>query len=372
MTLLSHSFFHIEHLKNAADTEVRALYSPDTWMEGDALQQLRTMAKLPHMKLAVGLPDLHPGKGCPVGAAFWSTDTFYPFLIGNDIGCGMAFWQTTLPVAKAKIQKWLKKLDLESEGEMMGTIGGGNHFAELQQLHMIDNPTLFKASGLQVQAFQLLVHSGSRGIGEGILREHTAEYGNRGLQANTPAAATYLQAHDEAVEWAQRNRERIKDRFLASLGNPAHTKISEVCHNALTPQTYLHQHGWLHRKGAAPTDQGLVMIPGSRGDLSYLVKPLAGSESAWSLAHGAGRKWARSESKGRLERKFSPEQLTRTDLGGNVICEHKGLIYEEAPQAYKPVSAVVNTLVESGLVSLVARFKPVITYKTRRLSKERV
>lgn len=367
LPLLSHAFFHIEHY---ADTEIRALYSPDTWMEGEALQQLRTMATLPNMKLAVGLPDLHPGKGCPVGAAFWSTDTLYPFLIGNDIGCGMAFWQTRLPIAKAKVQKWLKKLDLESEGEMMGTLGGGNHFAELQQLHTLDNPELFEASGLQKQAFQLLVHSGSRGIGEQILRAHTAEYGNRGLKANSPAAAAYLQAHDEAVQWAQRNRECIKNRFLEALGNPEHIKISEVCHNALTPQTYQAQKGWLHRKGAAPTDQGLVMIPGSRGDLSYLVKPLAESESAWSLAHGAGRKWTRSESKGRLERKYTMEQLKRTALGGNVICEHKGLIYEEAPQAYKGIDAVVNTLVESGLVSLVARFKPVITYKTRRLNRE--
>ena len=171
------------------------------------------------------------------------------------------------------------------------------------------------------------------------------------------------------MQWAQRNRECIKDRFLRALGDPAHTKISEVCHNALTPQRYLEQDGWLHRKGAAPTDQGLVMIPGSRGDLSYLVKPLAGSESAWSLAHGAGRKWARGESKGRLERKYSPEQLTRTPLGSRVICEHKGLIYEEAPQAYKPVETIVDTLVKSGLVAVVASFKPVITYKTRRLAK---
>lgn len=363
MINIHHAFFHREHV---AEAELCAIYSDTTWMEGDALQQLRTMAQLPDMRLAVGLPDLHPGKGCPVGAAFWSTDTFYPFLIGNDIGCGMAFWQTSLPLAKAKVSKWLRKLDLESEGDPLGTVGGGNHFAELQQLDTLDNAELFAQAGLRKEAFQLLVHSGSRGLGESILREHTAQYGNRGLKANTPEATAYLHAHDAAVCWAERNRSCIKDRFLDALGNPEHVKVSEVCHNALTPQVYNGQTGWLHRKGAAPTDQGLVMIPGSRGALSYLVKPLAGSESAWSLAHGAGRKWTRSESKGRLEKKYRPEQLQRTALGGQVICEHKGLIYEEAPEAYKAVDAVVQTLVETGLVQLVARFRPVITYKTRR------
>lgn len=367
---LEHAFFHHYTHPQAPETAIRAIYSPETWMEGEALQQLQTMAALPDMQLAVGLPDLHPGKGCPVGAAFWSTDTFYPFLIGNDIGCGMAFWQIDLPLRKAKIQKWLKKLDLESTGEMMGTIGGGNHFAELQQVHQVFDEAAFREAGLDANAFQLLVHSGSRGIGEQILRQHTAEYGNRGLKVNSSAAAEYLTAHDAAVEWAVRNRHCIKDRFLAALNQPADHKVSEVCHNALTPQKHQGKSGWLHRKGAAPTDQGLVMIPGSRGHLSYLVKPLAGAESGWSLAHGAGRKWTRNESKGRLN-KYSPESLQRTDLGGHVVCEHKGLIYEEAPQAYKAIDAVVQTLVDTGLIALVASFQPVITYKTRRSPAER-
>jgi release factor H-coupled RctB family protein len=124
---------------------------------------------------------------------------------------------------------------------------------------------------------------------------------------------------------------------------------------------------WLHRKGAAPADQGPVVIPGSRGSLSYLVVPqgdLAGC--AWSLAHGAGRKWARSDCKRRLSHRYSLESLSRTEMGSRVICEDKDLIYEEAPQAYKDVDIVVQDLAEAGFLRVVAMLRPLITYKTRR------
>ena len=103
------------------------------------------------MEKVVGMPDLHPGKGGPVGAAFLSKSKIYPFLIGNDIGCGMEFYQTTLKAGKIKRDKWAKKLiglDEPWDGDVRaflanhnvtvdsfdlahGTIGGGNHFVEL-------------------------------------------------------------------------------------------------------------------------------------------------------------------------------------------------------------------------------------------------
>jgi release factor H-coupled RctB family protein len=125
--------------------------------------------------------------------------------------------------------------------------------------------------------------------------------------------------------------------------------------------------GWLHRKGATPSDLGLVMLPGSRDDYSYLIEPVtqAGALSLHSLAHGAGRKWMRTDCKGRLERIATPAQLSRTSMGGRVICNDRALIYEEAPQAYKNVDSVLGCLVGAGLVRVVARSKPVLTYKTR-------
>ena len=95
------------------------------------------------------------------------------------------------------------------------------------------------------------------------------------------------------------------------------------------------------------------------------MEPLPSELSLLSLAHGAGRKWMRSECKDRLSRRFSPAQLARTRLGGQVICQDRQLIYEEAPEAYKPVDSIVDTLVQAGLVRPLARLAPVLTYKTR-------
>ena len=82
----------------------------NTWIEGNAIQQLQTTARLPQMRRVAGMPDLHAGRGYPIGAAFFSLGRFYPALIGNDIGCGMALWQTDLPAHKVKPAKLAKQL----------------------------------------------------------------------------------------------------------------------------------------------------------------------------------------------------------------------------------------------------------------------
>jgi len=123
----------------------------------------------------------------------------------------------------------------------------------------------------------------------------------------------------------------------------------------------------IHRKGAAPSTEGAVIIPGSRGALTYIAMPKEpGERSAFSLAHGAGRKWSRSDSRARLEKRFSAKDLTRTELGSHVICEDKELLYEEAPQAYKNITTVIDDLVKAGLAEVVAVLKPLVTYKVRR------
>jgi release factor H-coupled RctB family protein len=73
----------------------------------------------------------------------------------------------------------------------------------------------------------------------------------------------------------------------------------------------------------------------------------------------------RSECKGRLNTRYTVEQLSRTKLGSHVICADRKLIYEEAPEAYKPAENIISTLVSAGLVKVIARLKPVLTYKTR-------
>jgi release factor H-coupled RctB family protein len=109
------------------------------------------------------------------------------------------------------------------------------------------------------------------------------------------------------------------------------------------------------------------MIPGSRGTFSYLVNPIGDHyQNAYSLAHGAGRKWKRSDTKAHLSNRFKREDLIKTNLGSRVICEDKDLLYEEAPQAYKNIDIVIQDMVDAGLIEVIAVFRPVITYKTRR------
>ena len=361
---------------------IHLIANADTWIEGDAVQQLETTARLPHMQQVAGMPDLHPGRGYPVGAAFFSSSHFYPALIGNDIGCGMAFWQTGLSAHKAKAAKLAQRLGnidapLDDSWQprrhellpdhpqhaALGTIGGGNHFAELQRLDTVYQADLLPAA-LDSGCLQLLVHSGSRGLGQQILRRHVDAFGHQGLSEHSADADAYLAEHAAALAFAHANRRLIAERMLARW-NADGSPLLDVHHNFVEPATIAGQNGWLHRKGATPSDRGLVMIPGSRGDYSYLVQPAADcSLSLYSLAHGAGRKWQRGECKGRLSHKYSVESLRQTALGSVVVCQDKALFFEEAPQAYKSIDSVIAAMQTAGLITPVARFKPVLTYKT--------
>lgn len=251
-----------------------------------------------------------------------------------------------------------------SLGNALGTIGGGNHFAELLRLDAVANDALFDELRLDVATLYLMIHSGSRGLGQAILERHLARHNVSGLIAGEDDCIRYLADHDQAMRWAILNRAVIAERFLERLGTSGECLL-DICHNSVTP----HCGGWLHRKGAAPADKGLVVIPGSRGDVTYLVRPRfeRAGEALHSLAHGAGRKWSRSEAKDKLVRRFSVSDLERTRLGSRVICEDRDLIYEEAPQAYKDIHQVVRDLDQAGLIDRVATLRPLITYKMRRV-----
>lgn len=363
--------------------KVHIIDSARSWIDQHAIDQLHKTAELEGIARAVGLPDLHAGRGIPIGAAFWSPSHVYPHLVGNDIGCGMALWQTDLLNRKFKLDKAVKKLsDLEKpwtgdhrtrlasidlpaewDGDTLGTIGGGNHFAEFQRVERVINPTVFRDHGFDEERILLLVHSGSRGIGQAILQAHLGRFNSKGVDVTSTAFSDYRDKHDQAMRWAKLNRDIIAERFLARLGAQADRKL-DIFHNSVTA----HQQGWLHRKGAAPADRGLVVIPGSRGAMTYLVSPIAefADTALHSLAHGAGRKWTRGDAKSKVGKHFNLSDLERTDLGGRVICEDKKLIFEEAPQAYKNIETVIDDLVQAGLIAVIAVLRPIITYKMRR------
>ena len=366
-------------------SNVRLFVSAKSWVEGEALRQLYAAANFDGMRLAVGFPDLHAGKGSPVGAAFVTEGLIYPYLIGGDVGCGMALFKTDLVQRDIKLNRWADlRFDLEHpwEGEMrevlaaselestefdqaLGTLGGGNHFAELQMVDEVLDARAFRLFGLGKQQLVVLVHSGSRGLGESILRDYVAEHQASGSDAESFAAAAYLLGHDLAVRWAKVNRGLLAQRFVHQLGAQANL-LWDGCHNSITSREHEGETVWVHRKGAVAAESEPVVIPGSRGSLSYLVRPLGDGESrAWSLAHGAGRKWARSEARQRMRERYGMHQLTQTPLGGRVICGARELLHEEAPAAYKNIEDVIQDLVDAGLVSVIATFRPLLTYKTR-------
>jgi release factor H-coupled RctB family protein len=347
-----------------------------------AVDQLHATARFPGIERVVGLPDLHAGNGIAVGAAFWSPDRIWPHLVGSDIGCGMALWELDGPARKAKLgtlERKLHGLDDPWGGDAaaalaqaglpaylaspaLGTIGGGNHFVEFQRIEDIPDPERFAAQGLREDRLWMMVHSGSRGLGQAILQAHRGHDVSEGLLVDGPEGRAYRTQHDEALGWAVLNRRIIAERFCRAIGLMGR-RVLDICHNSVTA----HRGGWLHRKGAAPADRGLVTIPGSRGDFSYLVEPLEeGADKALhSLAHGAGRKWSRKDAHARLSRRYRVADLQRTGLGSHVICEDRRLIFEEAPEAYKDIAGVIADLEQAGLVRVIARLRPLLSYKVR-------
>ena len=167
-------------MNTLTETQVRLFASAQSWIEGEAVRQLYANAKLDGMRHVVGFPDLHPGKGSPVGAAFVTEGMIYPHLIGGDIGCGMALFKTNLVRRDVKLDRWAKlQFNLEHPWDQfvsdflaehnlestefdaaLGTIGGGNHFAELQAAEKVLDSDEFKKLDLGKQQLVVLVHSG--------------------------------------------------------------------------------------------------------------------------------------------------------------------------------------------------------------------
>ena len=146
---------------------IHTFYSSASWIEGAALDQLNQVAHLPGVHQVTAFPDLHPGKYGPVGCAILA-DRVYPHLVGNDIGCGMSLYALDMPLRKLRIDKAAEKLRaLEGpwtgdasrflveaglpeimHDDALGTIGGGNHFCELQTIQEIMDQSLANLIGI--------------------------------------------------------------------------------------------------------------------------------------------------------------------------------------------------------------------------------
>lgn len=367
------------------DERVRLFASASSWIEGAARVQLQQLAGRPGVLAVAGMPDLHPGLHGPVGCAALANGVVFPDVIGTDIGCGMQFWSLDLPERRLKRDKAVERLaglegvwdgdagallaehglDAGAHAGQIGTVGGGNHFCEVQAVETIIDAAAAGTAGLVPGGLALLVHSGSRGLGAAVRARHHVD-GTAGLALEGPGKA-YLADHHAALTYARLNRRVIAWRALQAVRADGEEHID-------SPHNWAEQQGdlVLHRKGAAASDRGLVPVPGSRGTLTYLVEPLPPPPGALaSLAHGAGRKHDRASMSGRMRTApGSLERLSRTPFGGHVICTDRQLLMEEAPEAYKDIDKVVADLEAEGLARVVAVLRPVLTFKTARVRRE--
>ncbi len=357
--------------------------SQKTWLEGAAVEQFNRVLGFDGILKGVAFPDLHPGRGVPIGAAFLSEGFIYPALIGNDIGCGMTLFDTGIPARKLKTDKLLRKLGGEPETViqqlsleclremddtmddslgMLGTLGHGNHFAEILELEAVLDAEACQELSVSKGNALLLIHSGSRAYGEALWRDFAAKHGDKGVSADNDDGAAYLERHAQLIRWASFNRRLVAKAFSKLLSCDL-AEILDSTHNSITP---FGEGRFIHRKGASAIEVGKpVVVAGSRGTFSYLVKPVGDLEThLFSLAHGAGRKWNRQSTAARVREKHNDMQsLLQTKLGTKVVCPSKELLYEEAPEAYKNIEDIISDLKSFGLAMPIAQLKPIVNIK---------
>jgi release factor H-coupled RctB family protein len=399
----------------------RVVARDDVWMEGRAIDQLAHVACMPGCCKAVGMPDLHPGRGIPIGAAFAFEGVIRPALVGGDAGCGVRWtvvrrarfkgdalvrrldeafattpWSEVDPTALVRaawtdgprgvaalegvpfaLARWLSELepvDLMESGpllegldpqraaDQLGTAGGGNHFLELARVDAIEDGELARAQDLRSGALVVLAHSGSRGLG-GLL--HAAWAGK--VLESPEAQQRYASQLAGACRYAITNRALLTWRMLQAMGATSVSRLGltqDVLHNTVLQTTWRGKDVWLHRKGAAPAEQGRpTVVLGSRGAPSFIMQGLGQEDALWSAAHGAGRKLGRKEAKSKLSSRYTRASLRRSKLGGRVVCDDPELLLTEHPDAYKPVVPVVDSLVDAGIATPTVSLVPVVTVK---------
>jgi release factor H-coupled RctB family protein len=390
----------------------------DVWMETNALEQFARVAQLEGCVRAAAMPDLHAGKG-PIGAVFAFHQRVLPYLVGGDAGCGVLLMSTTASaMAQDKLERRIRDaMDIDpleecdplevfdavwrqgpkglagvkgvpdeivalaevqndidlgpsgdssiyrdpSHGRALGSVGGGNHFAEVTRVGSVSDEGLADAIGLEKGAMVALVHTGSRGLGAQIGRR----YGETFLTGE--AIDVYLGDLAGAVRFAQANRFLVACRLLKAMSALRVDKIRgtiEIVHNTIRRENIGGMDVFIHRKGAAPAANGeATVVLGSRGAPSWVLSG-AGHEGALSsVAHGAGRRMNRSDARKKLASRYKRAELSRTAHGGRIVCDDVDLLYEEHPDAYKPIEPVVASLVEEGVAAPVASLLPLITIK---------
>lgn len=378
-------------------------------VEPAALEQLRTISRLPWVHGLRVMPDVHLGKGATVGSVVAMRDAVSPSAVGVDIGCGMTAVRTDLttqdlpedlrglrhaieravPVgfhaheAAPDVDRlglggaeagwdafWAGFRDLHTAVQdretkamkQMGSLGGGNHFIEV--------------TSDDTGRIWLMLHSGSRNIGKELAERHIAaakdldhnlDLPDRDLAvflAGTPQMDAYLRDLYWAQDYAARNRavmmalvREVVSGWFGRLGRVVGFDRQISCHhNYVAQERYDDVDLVVTRKGAIRAGSGdLGLIPGSMGTGSYVVRGLGNEQSYCSASHGAGRRMSRT----RARKTFTVEDLAAQTTG--VECRKDAGVIDEIPAAYKDLESVIAA--QTDLVSVEARLTTLLCVK---------
>lgn len=351
---------------------------------GDEVDRaLRRIEALDDVVAVAVMPDVHLASDVCIGTVTATRDTLIPNAVGGDIGCGMcairfdvdadrvddreraaavlAGLYERIPITRHRRGEepaWpelgelsVPELQTRDARLQIGTVGRGNHFVELQR---DDEGALWA-----------MVHTGSRGMGQAIRAHHLHRCDEgvvRTLSASNPEGAAYLQDVAWARTYAKANRAAILARLREILSDELGADADEDTHvDADHNHVQREEHTeplWVHRKGAQSAREGeRGIIPGSMGTASYHVVGRGCADALCSSAHGAGRAMSRSEARKTISRRKLAEDTEGVWFDRRLM----GKLREEAPAAYKDISAVMRA--QHDLVRIVRELKPVLVYK---------
>jgi len=367
-------------------------------VEPNAYAQIKNLANLPFAFHHIAImPDCHSGYGMPIGGVLAAKDVIIPNAVGVDIGCGMCAVKTslkqidreTLKTIVGKIRNTIplgfehyshkqpaglmpeKSPDYgvvarewENALTQVGTLGGGNHFIEIQ-----------KESGGNIW---IMVHSGSRNIGKQV-----ADYYNKTakkldskidpkippgfdlafLPIESKEGQNYIAEMNFCVQFALKSRKRmmeiICDIFLEKFSEIEFEPMINIEHNYASFEKHFGEPVWVHRKGATLASKGTIgIIPGSQGTKSYIVRGLGNPESFMSCSHGAGRTMSRHEAIRVLSVEEEAKKLEKQGILHSIRGKRD---LDEAPSAYKDISKVMEA--QKDLVEVLTELSPLAVVK---------
>lgn len=367
--------------------------------EEGAIQQAINISKHPWLVGNVCLmPDTHEGYGMPIGGVAALENAVCPNMVGVDIGCGMLAVKTSLTAISAEqlkeilaqikekipvgfnhheipqtdalfsSEEWEKTKICRQEKEFattqIGTLGGGNHFIEIQQGD--DGHIWF------------MIHSGSRNLGYKVAsfynqqaielclkwKQHEIVKNELAvLLVDTPEGQAYLQEMQLCLQFAFRNRQHmaqcIKETFQKSIPDCTFLNEINIHHNYASLETHYGRPVWVHRKGATLASADTIgIIPGSQGTCSYIVQGKGNKASLNSCSHGAGRKMSRKKAVERIDLKAEIAAMNEKGILHSIQTE-KDL--EEAPSAYKDIDVVMEE--QKDLTHILTKLRPLAVVK---------